>query len=376
MIRHNLTGTKPWFELCHPDEIMSPALLVYPQRVEENILRMISMAGSVDNLRPHVKTHKMSSIVKLNLKHNVSKFKCSTLAEVEMAAQCGGSDLLLAMQPSGPQISSFFRLQQRYPNSRISVIADHADVIRQISDQAVYNGQIAGVWLDINNGMNRTGVKPGKKAIDLYRLICNLPQIMPRGLHVYDGHIHHPDPAERKRAIEKGFAPVTGMVRTLVRDGLPIPAIVAGGTPTFPVYAVHPEVEASPGTLILWDAGYSEHFPDLDFLHAAVLLTRVVSIPGRNLLCLDLGHKAIAAEMPHPRVRLIGLPPHEFVTHSEEHLVIKLVRADRYRPGDVIYGIPWHICPTVPRYAFAYAVENHNIVGKWKIDARDRQIMS
>jgi D-serine deaminase-like pyridoxal phosphate-dependent protein len=368
------TVEKAWFESEHADEILSPALLVYPQRIEENIRRMISMAGSAEKLRPHVKTHKMSAVVRLKIKHHVSKFKCSTLAEVEMAAQCGGSDILLAMQPTGPQIGSFFLLQHRYPDSRISVIADHADVIRQLSDQAVLNRQVAGVWLDINVGMNRTGVKPGK-AIDLYRLICKMPRIEPRGLHVYDGHIHHTDPVERKKVTENGFSAVTALVRTLVKEGLPVPAIVAGGTPTFPVYAAHPEVEASPGTLVLWDAGYSEHFPDLDFLHAAVLITRIVSIPGRNLLCLDLGHKAIAAEMPHPRVRLIGLPPHEFVTHSEEHLVIKLAKADRFKPGDVVYGIPWHICPTVPRYDFAYAVQDHRVVGKWKIDARDRQIL-
>ena len=255
------TVAKAWFEPGHPDEILSPALLVYPLRVEENIRRMISLAGSADRLRPHVKTHKMSAIVRLKMKHHISKFKCSTLAEVEMAAQCGGSDILLAMQPAGPQISSYFLLQQRYPNSRISVIADHADVIRQLSDQAAFNRQVAGVWLDINNGMNRTGVKPGKKAIDLYRLICKMPQIEPRGLHVYDGHIHHQDPVERKKVTENGFAPVTVMVRTLGKEGLPVPAIVAGGTPTFPVYAAHPEVEASPGTLVLWDAGYSESFP-------------------------------------------------------------------------------------------------------------------
>jgi D-serine deaminase-like pyridoxal phosphate-dependent protein len=133
-------------------------------------------------------------------------------------------------------------------------------------------------------------------------------------------------------------------------------------------------VETSPGTLILWDAGYGERYSDLDFLYGAVLLTRVISLPDRNLLCLDLGHKAIAAEMPHPRVRLIGLPPHEFVNHSEEHLVIKLEGADKYKPGDVIYGIPWHICPTVARYPFAYAVRDNSINETWQIEARDRVI--
>jgi D-serine deaminase-like pyridoxal phosphate-dependent protein len=364
---------KAWYEPDHPGDIVSPALLVYPRRVEQNILHMIAMAGSAERLRPHVKTHKMSAIVRLKLKHNIRKFKCSTLSEVEMVAQCGGPDIMLAMQPTGPQIKSLFTMQRRYPGSDISVIADHPEIIRKLSEQAALEGQNARIWLDINNGMNRTGVKPGKKAIDLYRLIYQLSNVTPRGLHVYDGHIHQKEPVERKRVTEEALTPVTHMVLALRKQGLPVPAIVAGGTPTFPVHAIHPEVETSPGTLVLYDAGYGENFPDLDFLPAAILMTRVVSIPARDLLCLDLGHKAIAAEMPHPRVRLIGLPPHEFVTHSEEHLVIQMAGADHYKPGDVIYGIPWHICPTVPRYAFVTLVEDHSIAGKWTVDARDRQ---
>jgi D-serine deaminase-like pyridoxal phosphate-dependent protein len=193
-------------------------------------------------------------------------------------------------------------------------------------------------------------------------------------LHVYDGHIHDEDIFQRKIAVEKAYKPVNELIASLNLSELPVPAVVAGGTPTFPVHADRGDVETSPGTLILWDAGYGEHYRDLDFLHAAVLLTRVVSLPKPGLVCLDLGHKAIAAEMPHPRVRLIGMPPHEFVNHSEEHLVIKTAGEHDFKPGDVIYGIPWHICPTVARYPFAYTVRDNLITGKWPIDARDRTI--
>jgi D-serine deaminase-like pyridoxal phosphate-dependent protein len=266
-----------------------------------------------------------------------------------------------------------FALKNKYPGSDISVIADHADIIRAISALAVNTGLNAGVWLDINNGMDRTGVIPSK-AFDLFRLIYELPGLIPRGLHVYDGHIHDEDPHQRNESVKKAFDPVNELISALNLGELPVAAVIAGGTPTFPIHARNGELETSPGTLILWDAGYGEHYKDLEFLHAAVLLTRVVSRPDENLVCLDLGHKAIAAEMPHPRIRLLGLPPHEFVNHSEEHLVIKLNGAEKYKPGDVIYGIPWHICPTVPRFPFAYAIHDHMVAGKWPIDARDRMI--
>ncbi len=315
----------------------------------------------------------MSAIVNMQRKMGIEKFKCSTLSEVEMAAKCGAKDVTLAMQPVGPQMSGLFSLKKKYPGSDISVIADDAEIIRQLSSMAMSGSLNVGVWLDINNGMDRTGIIPGK-AFDLYRMICELPGLVARGLHVYDGHIHDEDIHQRKETVENAYAPVNELIASLNLSELPVPAVIAGGTPSFPIHARHGNVETSPGTLILWDAGYGEHYKDLDFLHAAVLLTRVVSRPNHNLVCLDLGHKAIAAEMPHPRVRLMGLPPHEFVNHSEEHLVIKLAGASTYKPGDVIYGIPWHICPTVARYPFAYAVRDHMVTEKWQIDARDRMI--
>jgi len=363
--------TRPWYEITNAEEIPGPALLVYPDRIEENIRRMISIAGSPDKLRPHVKTHKMSAIVNLQRKMGIEKFKCSTLSEVEMTVKCGAKDVTLAMQPVGPQMSGLFGLKKKYPGSDISVIADDAGVIRQLSSLAVLNNLKIGIWLDINNGMNRTGIIPDKASV-LYRMICELPGLEPRGLHVYDGHIHDENIHQRKEAVEKDYGPVNDLIVSLSRDGLPVPVVVAGGTPSFPIHAGHGNVETSPGTLILWDSGYGERYKDLDFLYAAVLLTRVVSRPNNQLLCLDMGHKAIAAEMPHPRVRLMGIPLAEFVNHSEEHLVIKLDGSEMYRPGDVMYGIPWHICPTVARYPFAYVVRDHMVTEKWQIDARDR----
>lgn len=365
--------TRQWYEIVEPGSVPSPALLVYPDRIDENIRRMISIAGGPALLRPHVKTHKMSAIVSMHRKLGIEKFKCSTLSEVEMVARCGAKDVTLAMQPVGPQLTGLSGLQKKYPGSDISVIADDAQIIRDLSSLAISGGQKLGVWLDINNGMDRTGILPGK-AFDLFRLMCELPGIIPRGLHVYDGHIHDADLLQRTEAVKKAYAPVRALITSLRLSGFPVPAVIAGGTPSFPIHAKHGNAETSPGTLILWDTGYGEHFPDLDFFHAAVILTRVVSRPDSHLVCLDLGHKSLAAEMAHPRVRLMGLPPHEFVNHSEEHLVIRMDSAEKYRPGDILYGIPWHICPTVARYPFAYVVKDHMVTEKWPIDARDRTI--
>lgn len=364
----------PWYKITREAEISTPALVIYPDRIENNIGRMIKIAGGSERLRPHVKTHKMSGVVKLKIKQGITRFKCATLAEAEMVAQCGGQDIMLAMQPVGPHIERFFRLQKTYPRSRFSTLVDNEIIVEQIASMASSYNQETDLWLDINNGMNRTGIVPGKDALHLFLNISKVPLIKARGLHVYDGHIHESDPAERRIICERDYEPVTSLINSIQRSGLPFPEVVAGGTPTFPIHADRNHIETSPGTSVLWDSGYSANFPDLPFLHAAVVMTRIVSKPGGRLLCLDLGHKSIAAEMPHPRVSLLNIVVNQYVSHNEEHLVIESPEADQWQPGDVLYGIPRHICPTVPRYKFAFAVRNGITEGEWQIDARDRMI--
>jgi D-serine deaminase-like pyridoxal phosphate-dependent protein len=123
---------------------------------------------------------------------------------------------------------------------------------------------------------------------------------------------------------------------------------------------------------VLWDFGYSTKFLDLDFLHAAVVLTRVVSKPGANRLCLDLGHKAIAAENPPPRVQFLNLPDATAIAHSEEHLVIETGRANEFSVGDCLYGVPRHICPTVALYSEATVAHEGKATERWRITARER----
>jgi D-serine deaminase-like pyridoxal phosphate-dependent protein len=222
--------------------------------------------------------------------------------------------------------------------------------------------------------MHRTGVAPGPRAVELYRQIATLPGLRAAGLHMYDGHIHDTDLTDRTRKSEEAFAQVRTVRDELGRAGLPVPGIVAGGTPTFPLHLRRPDVECSPGTSVFWDWGYTATLPDLDFLPAVLLLTRVISKPRANLLCLDLGHKAVASENPPPRVQLLGLPEARQVGHSEEHLVLETDRAGEFSVGSTFYGMPWHICPTVALHNDAVVVRNGRAQERWRVVGRARSI--
>ncbi len=363
-----------WYIIENEDDVLSPSLLIYPDRIEENILKMISIAGAADRLRPHVKTHKIPEIIKLQLKHGIGKFKCATIAEAEMVAMCGAADILMAFQPAGPNIERFFNLKRSFPDIRISCIADSEEIIKKLSLIAVSGKMETEIYLDINNGMNRTGITPGEGAFELVKLIDDLPMLKFGGLHVYDGHIEEPDYLLRKKKCDESFLPVTELIRILEKAGKKSVKIIAGGTPTFPIHLQRENVETSPGTTLLWDYRSSSIFNDMNFLHAGILFTRVISKPSKNIICLDLGHKAIASEMPQPRAFFPDAGDFKIINHNEEHMVIKTEKAGRMNIGDVVYAVPWHICPTVDRFDMVTVVMNGKATGQWKVEARKRII--
>ena len=352
---------------------MTPSILLYPERIARNIDQMIAIAGEASRLRTHVKTHKLRELVRMQLEKGIQKFKCATLAEVEMVLREGGKDVLLAYPLLGPGLSRFCEFILAWPDVRFSILVDSEEGRQMLASAAKDHEVEINVFLDIDNGMHRTGIEPGQAALGLYARIGNTKGLKPAGLHVYDGHIHDPDLEDRKQHCDRDFAGVLILVKDLEREGHDIPELVCGGNPSFPIHAAYPERTLSPGTCLLWDFGYDSNYADLDFQYGALVATRVISKPQSGLLTLDLGHKSIGSEMPHPRVHLLGLEPYTVVNHSEEHMVIQVDNAAGFKLGQLLYGIPFHICPTMALHAFAYVVENGKVGEKWEMAARNRR---
>lgn len=366
----------PIYLLHDPSSVFSPALLFYKDLIRQNIARAIALAGSAERLRPHVKTHKTREIVRLQLDALITKHKCATLAEAEMLALCRVPDVLLAYPMVGPNCGRFAQLVAKYPQTRFSVLADHSGALIAFSSAMTAAGQTADVLVDIDVGQHRTGVAPGSDAVTLYQQLARLPGVRPGGLHVYDGHNHQAEQPERAAAVENQFEPVRQLLAELKKLALPVPRIICGGTPTFPVFTRMdlPGLELSPGTCILNDHGYGTKFSDMgQFIPAALMLTRVVSKPTPNRLTLDLGTKAMASDPPAgKRCILLNVPEYQPIVQNEEHFVVETPAADRFQPGDVVYAMPTHICPTCALHREANVVEDGVVKDRWEIVARDR----
>ena len=354
--------------------IASPALLVWPDRVRENVAHMVDLCGTAQRLRPHVKTHKMDAVVRLQISAGITKFKASTISELEMCLHAGTEDVLLAYPLVGPGPDRLLRVAEAYPEAKLSFLADDPATLSAISQGCLKSGVQLGVFVDFDCGMGRTGTTSAEEAGQIAKLARSSPGLNFAGIHTYDGHIRETDPMARRAAWSEAMKSLDKTLGLLEARGHLIPSIVAGGSPTFGYHASLPDRECSPGTTLFWDHGYGSAYPDLPFQQAAAVLTRVISKPGASRLCLDLGHKAIASELPlERRIHLIGLNRPRFLAHSEEHLVLESDDASRFKVGSPILGIPVHICPTVALYREAALVREHTLTGeKWEVTARNR----
>ena len=369
----------PAYALADAADVFSPALVFYPELIRQNIARVIEMAGGPERLRPHVKTHKTREIVKLLLDAGVTKHKCATIAEAEMLAGVGAPDVLIAYPLVGPNVGRLAHLIRNFPGTAFSTLIDHPDAARSLAAGLAAAGLSVGAVLDLDVGQHRTGIPVGDEALALYERAAHLPGLTPNGFQLYDGHNSQPDRAAREAAVRAFLAPVLELRAQAEAKGLPVPRLVCGGTPSFPVYAGMadvPGVECSPGTFVLSDAGYGPKYADLaGVTPAAVLVTRVISRPTANRVTLDLGNKAVAADpLLEKRVTLLDFPEYTTVGHNEEHLIVETAGASAYQPGDVVYALPGHICPTVALHKEVLVAEGGKIVGRWAVASRDRML--
>ena len=366
---------KTWYGLNHPEEIDSPALLIYKDRVAYNIDQMISIAGSAERLVPHVKTHKMAEIVKMQIEAGIHQFKCATIAEAEMLADAGANSVLMAYQLNQPKARRFLTVIKKYPGIQFSSLVDNIESAQLLNKLFGEEKMIANVFIDVDTGMHRTGVAPDDKLYELFLQLQELLHIKFHGLHAYDGHIHDESFETRKERCEAGIEKVNAIKQKIIAFGFSNPKIIAGGTPTFTIHALHKEEYCSPGTSLLWDYGYNSFLKEQAFEYAAVLLTRVISKPVKGVITTDLGHKSVAAENPiNKRVFFLNLSGYEVKSQSEEHLVVEVNDWDRIQVGDIFYGVPYHICPTVALYDEANIIENGNLIDRWNVVARRKKI--
>ncbi|MBY0586675.1 alanine racemase [bacterium] len=367
------------YRLDDTRSLLTPSLVVYPDIVQSNLRQAINWAGgNPARLRPHAKTHKTIDVIQMELALGITKHKCATLFEADMLARAGAPDVLIAYPMVGPNIGLFVELVARYAGrTDFSVLVDHPAPVPMLADALREKNQTSRVMIDLDAGMGRTGVLPGPAVIELARQIVGHASLQWDGLHLYDGDVDSPSPEVRADRVSQEFALLCRLTSDLESVGLPVRRWVVAGTGTFAAW-LHvgkddARLEASPGTFVFSDWNYHQRFAELRMTPAAILWTRVVSLPRPGRLTCDLGHKAVAADpSKEQRVHFLDLEEQTLFKQNEEHLVVDTREADRFAPGDLLMAISYHICPTCALHRDMYIARNGTLVGRWQVAGRDR----
>jgi D-serine deaminase-like pyridoxal phosphate-dependent protein len=365
-----------WWEINPETLIDTPFLAVYEDRIRFNIERLItSVNGETQKLRPHIKTHKIGEILELFKIYNIKKVKCATIAEAELAAIHEIPDILLAYQPVGLKKERWISLLKKYSEINFSTIVDNFESAKALNEIAGKNKLILNIYLDLNAGMNRTGISILDQWSNLANDIISLKNIHFAGIHIYDGHLKG-SIEERKSEALNSFSIIKKELEKLQQKINYDLKIIAGGSNTFSFYAVQENVECGPGTFVFWDANYQMNLPEQNFRTAAVVVGTIISKPTNTTFCIDIGYKAVASENTIDK-RLIILNDENLIpiAHSEEHLIIENKGKNQYEIGDTIYALPYHVCPTCALYDSVQVVnKKHQIYDQWLVAARGRKI--
>jgi D-serine deaminase-like pyridoxal phosphate-dependent protein len=342
-------------------QIMTPALVLFERHIRDNIQQMLRyMNGNPQRWRAHLKTTKTPEIYAELITAGLRSFKCATpreaLCMLEVSAHAGvhDVDILLAFPFQGPALTRVAQIAAQFSQARVSVLSESPEHVSDIPD-------CLGVFVDINPGMNRTGIELAQR--DRIHAVAAAAGKRFAGLHFYDGHIHAPTAEARRAATHALYNELLELRTDLHRRGIHTQELITSGTPAFrsalefPGFANGQVVTStdetcihrvSPGTVVLHDLRSDELLEDVDLKPAALLLARVVSQPSANLVTCDAGSKSLAAEAGAPVAFVVGHPGLTAQTPSEEHLPLKLDGSTKMPAyGQLLLLVPSHVCPTV-----------------------------
>jgi D-serine deaminase-like pyridoxal phosphate-dependent protein len=362
------------YAVAEAEQLITPALLIYPKLVDTNIRATLALVGDdPERWRPHIKTAKLGATTRRLISHGIRNFKCSTTLELLSACQVEAADVLVAFAMTGANARRVVQLSREYPKTRISALVESS------TQAAQWRGTGLGVFIDVNSGMNRTGMSQ-ERAAEIVALAAEIG-VNFRGLHWYDGHMTAADPLERKTRAFAGYDHLMEVARALEAAGIPVGEVITSGTPAAPAGISYPGFTAasfihriSPGTVIYNDTSSLQQLAGFGYQAAAAVLTTVISHPLSQQITCDAGHKSVSVDSGVPNCVVAGHPEFKPLKPSEEHLPIEIPAGTRVPAiGEKLYLIPRHVCPTVNNFDQAVMIVDGRITGVESVTARGHE---
>src|SRR5215217_7382944 len=356
-------------------DIETPALVVDLDALDRNIAKMADFSRTTGvRVRPHAKTHKSPAIALRQIAQGAVGQCVQKVGEAEALVRGGVTDVLVSNQVVGER--KLRRLAALAKDARIALCFDSAEQIDAASRVAQDFGVELGALVEIDVGMERCGVAPGKAAAALARRIAGASNLKFRGLQAYHGRAQHlPSHQQRAQAIASAVDAVRETLEALKAENLGCEIVAGAGTGTFAFEAesgVYNELQV--GSYVFMDTDYAriggaDGGSYCEFEHSLFVLSSVMSVPARDRAIVDAGLKSYSAEKGPPWVHdRRGL---EVVGVSDEHAKLHLsAETTPLRLGDKLRLIPGHCDPTVNLHDWYVGVRAGYVEALWPITAR------
>lgn len=361
------------------DSIETPALVVDLDAMERNIDEYAAFADEHDvALRSHVKTHKIPDIAHRQHAKTGDGIICQTLGEAEVMAQAGLDDIYLSyMVVETSKLDRLVRLSERVDSFVTTV--DGPGNVDPVQTAASKHDAIVDVVLEIDIGLNRVGVEPGDRAVELARYVNERPNLRLTGVMAYEGHIGYGSNGaktaeEYERRCTAAMDDVEETVDLIEAAGIPIEDVKVGSTATSRYSGTHSVVtEINPGMYLFNDVNLLECAPHVDREDCALtVLSTVISRPTEDRVVVDAGSKSISLDidrMPMPKARDDVV----YVNASEEHGWIDTTDcAERIEVGDRLAFVPPHVCTTINLHDTVVGVRDGRVAEVWSVQARGK----
>lgn len=348
------------------EELDTPTLTIDLDALEENLdryQRYYTEHGI--GLRPHIKTHKTLAIAAKQMAKGAIGLTCQKVGEAEVMVSGGlAVDILIPFNIIGKQ--KLERLTALATQTRLTVAADSEYTVQGLAEAAQKAGVTLGVIVEVECGMNRTGVATPQGATELAKKIDKAKGLELRGFMGY------PTPPASREIIQETIAlfDKAGLSREIVSGGSTRHALEAHLVPELTEYRIGEYPTGGEGHL---RAG--RHTVEQCALRVQAT---VISKPTDDRVILDAGSKTMSAstyQAPHGTSMgyIVQYPDARFYGASEEHGHVD-VSACAKKPeiGERVEVLPVHPCPCVNEHDKMVAVRNGVVEAVWPIYARGK----
>ncbi len=361
-------------------DIDTPALVVDLAVMEANIDGMSAVARRRGvRLRPHTKTHKSPWIARRQLEAGASGITVAKLGEAEVMVEAGIRDILIAYPIVGER--KLERLASLGAVADVKVSLDSLEAAEGVSQVGRRLGRRVPIYLEVDTGLHRVGVPPGRAAVELARAIARLSGVEIVAVTTHGGHV---GAAETEAALEAASRAQAGtLVETaeaIRAAGIPVADVSPGSTLSARFDLDTPGVtEVRPGTYVFNDANTVRRWSASLESCAAFVLTTVVSRPAPDRAVVDAGSKTFSSDRPAGGEEqgygiVEGRPDLVLARLTEEHGVLRVAGpSPDLRIGDRLAIVPNHICTAVNLADVLYGVREGRVVSEIAVAGRGKR---